>query len=78
MTREEAEKWVAEAIALAMTRDSSSGGSIRLITLDGTGAHHKYIRGDEVQQFVGDLPFPAAPPASLPLQGGAAGSMVVG
>ncbi len=69
---------MSEAIALAMTRDSSSGGSIRLITLDGTGAHHKYIQGDQVQQFVGDLPFPAGPPPSLPLRGGAAGSMVVG
>jgi 20S proteasome subunit beta 1 len=38
MTREEAESFVVEALALAMARDASSGGVIRTVTLDERGA----------------------------------------
>jgi 20S proteasome subunit beta 1 len=38
MTREEAEAFVTEALALAMARDASSGGVIRTVTLDKDGA----------------------------------------
>lgn len=37
MTQEEAEKFVVEALALAMARDASSGGVIRTVTLDKDG-----------------------------------------
>lgn len=47
-TREEAEAFVTEALALAMASDCSSGGCIRLVTLDKDGAHHTYLRGDQV------------------------------
>lgn len=47
-TREQAEAFVEEAIALAMSSDSSSGGCIRLVTVDKDGAHHKYINGSQV------------------------------
>lgn len=38
MSREEAEAFVVEALALAMARDASSGGVIRTVTLDESGA----------------------------------------
>lgn len=47
-SRAEAEAWVKEAVALAMASDCSSGGCIRLVTLDKDGAHHTYFRGDQV------------------------------
>ncbi|EFJ51606.1 hypothetical protein VOLCADRAFT_57026 [Volvox carteri f. nagariensis] len=79
MTREEAENWVKEALALAMTRDASSGGTIRIITLDGTGAHHTYVRGDQVPQFVDDMPFPTHAPGVLSAAASVGeGGMVIG
>ncbi len=47
-SREEAEAFVTEALALAMASDCSSGGCIRLVTCDKDGAHHRYLRGDQV------------------------------
>ncbi len=47
-TRQEAEEFVTEALALAMASDCSSGGCIRLVTLDKDGDHHTYIQGDKV------------------------------
>lgn len=49
-TREQAEQFVTEAVALAMTRDASSGGCIRMVTLNEEGAHHRYIQGDQVRR----------------------------
>jgi 20S proteasome subunit beta 1 len=66
-TREEAEGFVTEALALAMASDCSSGGCIRLVTVDATGAHHKYIKGDEV-------PYPDMPPLEVARMAG----MVIG
>lgn len=37
-----------EALALAMASDCSSGGCIRLYTVDNDGSHYKYISGDKV------------------------------
>ncbi len=48
-TREEAEAFVAEAVALAMARAASSGGCTRLVTVDKDGAHHTYIDGGQVR-----------------------------
>lgn len=62
MTREEAERLVVDALSLAMTRDSSSGGVIRTVTLDKTGASVRYIGGSDVPTWFEDLPAP--PPAS--------------
>lgn len=58
-TREEAEHFVTEAIALAMTRDSSSGGCIRTVTCTKDGVFHGYVPGDKVPGFIDDLPMPA-------------------
>lgn len=55
-----------EAIALAMTRDASSGGTIRMVTLDGPTVTHTYVSGDKVPQFHDDLPFPAPGSVGLP------------
>lgn len=54
-TREEAEAFVTEALALAMASDCSSGGCIRRVTLDASGEHHTYLKGDQV-------PYPDMPP----------------
>lgn len=45
MTREEAESFVVEAVALAMARDGSSGGVIRTVTLDKDGPKFRYASG---------------------------------
>ncbi|GIL62796.1 hypothetical protein Vafri_16966 [Volvox africanus] len=79
MTRAEAENWVKEALALAMTRDASSGGTIRMYTLDDAGVHYTYIPGDQVPQFMGDLPFPTGGPVGAVLgSAGREGGMVIG
>ena len=43
MTREEAEGLVVRALTLAMARDASSGGVVRLVTIDETGAHRQMV-----------------------------------
>lgn len=63
MTREEAETFVVEALALAMARDASSGGVIRTVTLDDSGATERYIDGNSVPLFHEELQPPA--PASM-------------
>mmetsp|Transcript_5060 Transcript_5060/g.8801 ORF Transcript_5060/g.8801 Transcript_5060/m.8801 type:complete len:240 (+) Transcript_5060:137-856(+) len=69
-TREEAEAFITEGLALAMANDCSSGGCIRLVTVDKDGSHHKYIQGDQVPYR--DLnPQPLVPAA-------AAAGMVIG
>lgn len=41
------------ALALAMARDGSSGGVIRLLTIDSEGIHRKMIPGDQLPRFYG-------------------------
>lgn len=68
MTRAEAEQLVVDALSLAMARDASSGGVIRMVTLDKSGVHPRYIGGSEVPTWHEDLPTPS----------GAATAMAVG
>ena len=56
-TKEQAQECVKEAVALAMCRDGSSGGIIRMHTVDENGAEYKYIQGPDVPLFGDDLPF---------------------
>lgn len=51
MSRAEAEEMVKTALALAMSRDGSSGGIARLVTLSAAGAERKMIKGDDVPLF---------------------------
>eukprot|EP01101_Sappina_pedata_P005016 TRINITY_DN2231_c0_g1_i1.p2 TRINITY_DN2231_c0_g1~~TRINITY_DN2231_c0_g1_i1.p2 ORF type:complete len:235 (+),score=93.92 TRINITY_DN2231_c0_g1_i1:25-705(+) len=51
MTREEAEKFVATGLALAMERDGSSGGVIRLVDITENGASRKMIPGNKLPIF---------------------------
>ncbi|EIE23261.1 proteasome subunit [Coccomyxa subellipsoidea C-169] len=51
MSREEAEELVKTALALAMSRDGSSGGLARLITITKAGAERRMIKGDEIPLF---------------------------
>lgn len=48
MSREEAEEFVSKAISHAMARDGSSGGVIRLVTINKNGVDKKYIPGDKL------------------------------
>ena len=62
ISREQAEAMVVEALALAMSRDASSGGVIRTVTLDARGAAARYVPGNAVPQFFEELPPPDAAP----------------
>ncbi len=59
MSREEAEDLVITSISLAMARDGSSGGVVRLITLSKDGAKRRMVKGDEVQLYGEELRMPS-------------------
>lgn len=59
MTREEAEEFVCMAVALAMSRDGSSGGVIRLVTINKEGTTKRMVRPEEQPVFWDELPPPA-------------------
>jgi len=56
MTAQECRDFVVKALTHAMARDSSSGGCIRTVTVDATGAKREFIGGSHVQPVYGDLP----------------------
>jgi 20S proteasome subunit beta 1 len=56
-TKEEAQDFVKHAIALAMCRDGSSGGVIRLHTVDSSGHTYQFLQGKDIPVFGEDLPF---------------------
>merc|ERR1711865_974153 len=55
MTQAECEEFVRNAVSLAMSRDGSSGGVIRTMTINQHGCEKKYTPGDK-------LPFPPQGP----------------
>merc|ERR1712054_393258 len=48
MTRAECEEFVKNAVALAMSRDGSSGGVIRICTINEEGMNKQYVPGDKL------------------------------
>ena len=48
MSQAECEEFVTNGLAHAMARDGSSGGIIRLVTIQGTGITRKYIPGNQL------------------------------
>lgn len=58
MNRQEAENLVSQALALAMSRDGSSGGVIRLVNVDKSGAERRVITPDQHPVFWDELPPP--------------------
>ena len=58
MSVDEAEKLVSSAIALAMSRDASSGGVIRLVTIDRSGAVRKLVTPDSHPILWDEIPEP--------------------
>lgn len=48
MTREECESFVTKAISHAMARDGSSGGVVRLCTIDAKGVDRKFVPGNKL------------------------------
>lgn len=51
MDKQQCEQFVIKALALAMSRDGSSGGVIRLVTIDKDGAKRQFIPGDKLPVF---------------------------
>ena len=56
MSRQEAEDLVKEALALAMSRDGSSGGVIRLCTVNAEGVQRQMFKGPDIPSFWDELP----------------------
>lgn len=56
MSREEAEAWVTRAISLAIARDASSGGVIRLVTIHEHGSERKMLQPHEHPACHDELP----------------------
>ena len=52
MTKEEAQQFVRKAISHAMARDGSSGGVVRLATIDENGVEKIMIAGDSLPYMV--------------------------
>ncbi|KAM6183419.1 proteasome subunit beta type-9 isoform 1-T1 [Erethizon dorsatum] len=51
MSPEECRRFTTDAIALAMSRDCSSGGVIYLVTVTAAGVDHRVILGNELPKF---------------------------
>lgn len=48
MTRSEAESLVRQAVSLAMARDGSSGGVVRMVTIDKEGSHRTLVLPEDL------------------------------
>eukprot|EP01108_Squamamoeba_japonica_P001350 TRINITY_DN155_c0_g1_i1.p1 TRINITY_DN155_c0_g1~~TRINITY_DN155_c0_g1_i1.p1 ORF type:complete len:226 (+),score=81.41 TRINITY_DN155_c0_g1_i1:114-791(+) len=51
MTKAECEQFVRTGLALAMSRDGSSGGVIRTVTIDASGVDRKFVAGNNLPRF---------------------------
>jgi len=60
MSAAEAEAFVHRAVCLAMSTDGSSGGCVRLVTVDAAGARRQYFPQSALPTFVDELPRPEA------------------
>ncbi|GAB5580412.1 proteasome subunit beta type-6 [Prionailurus iriomotensis] len=59
MTKEECLQFTANALALAMERDGSSGGVIRLAAIEESGVERRVLLGDQIPKFtIATLPPP--------------------
>jgi 20S proteasome subunit beta 1 len=56
MTKEECQEFVKTSVALAIARDGSSGGVIRLATISESGVERDVFTGDDIPKFYDDLP----------------------
>ena len=60
MSRAETEAFVITALSLAMGRDGSSGGCVRLVTVEAGGVQRRFIPGNELAPGEDELPEPKA------------------
>jgi len=51
MTRDEALEFATNALALAMSRDGSSGGVVRLVVIDKDGVERRFVPGNKLPAF---------------------------
>jgi 20S proteasome subunit beta 1 len=56
MSREDAEAWVARAISLAIARDASSGGVVRLVTIHDKGSSRQMLEPRHQSLCESELP----------------------
>ncbi len=59
MDKEAAVAFVRRAVGHAIARDGSSGGCIRTVAIDASGADRRFVGGDAVPATFGDLVTPA-------------------
>jgi len=55
MSREECKEFVKGAVAHAMARDGSSGGTIRMVIVDAHGAEKLYFQGDQIPRCYDEI-----------------------
>eukprot|EP00192_Tetraselmis_astigmatica_P020182 CAMPEP_0117680986 /NCGR_PEP_ID=MMETSP0804-20121206/18692_1 /TAXON_ID=1074897 /ORGANISM="Tetraselmis astigmatica, Strain CCMP880" /LENGTH=206 /DNA_ID=CAMNT_0005490615 /DNA_START=136 /DNA_END=756 /DNA_ORIENTATION=- len=60
MSYEDCREFVVKAVSHAMSRDGSSGGCIRLVNIDITGARKEFIEGRQVPVHFGEMPVETA------------------
>ena len=68
-TRAQAQEFVRRAVCLAMSTDGSSGGCVRLVTVDAAGAQREYFPQSDLPVFYDELP-------RVPAGGGGRGVVV--
>ena len=51
MSKEQCQEFVKNSVALAISRDGSSGGVIRIATIDESGIERKVFTGNDVPTF---------------------------
>jgi len=56
MTKAECREFVIRGLAHAMARDGSSGGVIRLVTIDKNGASKEMVPGDKLPVKAEEMP----------------------
>eukprot|EP00244_Chara_vulgaris_P006830 TRINITY_DN2576_c0_g1_i2.p1 TRINITY_DN2576_c0_g1~~TRINITY_DN2576_c0_g1_i2.p1 ORF type:complete len:220 (+),score=30.25 TRINITY_DN2576_c0_g1_i2:1-660(+) len=55
MTKEEAVDFVFKAVTLAMARDGSSGGLVRMAIINADGVERKMVRGDQLPLYFDEI-----------------------
>ena len=55
MTKEECKAFVRKAVSLAISRDGSSGGVIRTVTVDKNDQIKEFLPGNEVQLYQDEI-----------------------
>lgn len=55
MSEEDAKAFIVKALTYAMTRDASSGGCIRTVTITADGVKRDFINGSKIEPTYGEM-----------------------